>query len=186
MFSKILKNLHAFPQTLLGKLWGFIFYLSKQIPGNSAGIVGGKGAKVLLPQDNDKEEPDSANKVIKNVPWNVLHKWKTSRNLFIYLHESDEQEEGVGGPSDLFIQEAGQKGEHSILGSTVKRKETKHFDVFMFNAYNRMHFYFTIITQETFSPALKSKRSHKFSPSSSKIVARNPFTPTSQSTLLIR
>lgn len=59
MFSKILKNLHAFPQTFLGKLWGgLFFYLSKQIPANSAGIAGGKGAKVLLPQDNDKEEPD--------------------------------------------------------------------------------------------------------------------------------
>lgn len=45
--------------------------------------------------------------------------------LLLYLHECDEQEEGVGGPSDLFVQEAGQKGEHPIFGSTVERRETK-------------------------------------------------------------
>lgn len=81
--------------------------------------------------------------MLQNVPRAVLNKWKNPRNLFVYLHESDEQEEGVGGPSDLFIQEAGQKGEHAILGSAVKRKENKHFNVFMFNAYNRRQFYHT-------------------------------------------
>lgn len=43
--------------------------------------------------------------------------------ILLYLHECDEQEEGVGSPSDLFIQEAGQEGEHSIFGSTTKRKK---------------------------------------------------------------
>lgn len=50
-------------------------------------------------------------------------------------------------------------------------------------------FNFNITTQETFSWALRPKGSHKFSPSSSKIVARlNPFYLNSacQSALLIR
>lgn len=37
----------------------------------------------------------------------------------VYLHECDEQEEGVSGPSDLLIQEPGQKGEDPILGGTA-------------------------------------------------------------------
>lgn len=47
--------------------------------------------------------------------------------VVLYLHECDEQEKGVGGPSDLFIQEAGQKGEHPILGSTIKSKKQNNF-----------------------------------------------------------
>lgn len=42
--------------------------------------------------------------------------------LLHYLHECDEQEKGVGGPSDLFVQEAGQKGEHPVFGSTERGK----------------------------------------------------------------
>lgn len=45
----------------------------------------------------------------------------------LYLHECDEQEEGVGSPSDLFIQETGQKGEHPIFGSTIRRKKQNNF-----------------------------------------------------------
>lgn len=48
--------------------------------------------------------------------------------ILLYLHECDEQEEGVGSPSDLFIQEAGQEGEHSIFGSTIKRKKQNNFN----------------------------------------------------------
>lgn len=51
--------------------------------------------------------------------------WEDLLRLLLYLHERDEQEEGVGGPSDLFVQEAGQKGEDPVFGSTVKRTETK-------------------------------------------------------------
>lgn len=93
------------------------------------GYFGGKQAKGLAPWNNDKEEADRAKELIKkfetlqqNVLWTAPNVWKNIWNLFIYLHESDEQEEGIGGPSDLFIQEAGQKGEHPILGSTIKKK----------------------------------------------------------------
>lgn len=40
----------------------------------------------------------------------------------VYLHECDEEEEGVGSPPDLLVQEAGQKGEHPILGGTGRNK----------------------------------------------------------------
>lgn len=43
----------------------------------------------------------------------------------IYLHECDEQEEGVGGPPDLLVQEPGQEGEHPILGGTVGEDEER-------------------------------------------------------------
>lgn len=40
--------------------------------------------------------------------------------LGIYLHECNEQEEGIGRPPDLLIEKPGQKGENSILGGTAK------------------------------------------------------------------
>lgn len=46
--------------------------------------------------------------------------WRT------HLHERDEQEEGVGRPPDLLVQEAGQKGKYAIFGGTAaKHTETK-------------------------------------------------------------
>lgn len=39
------------------------------------------------------------------------------------LHECDEQEEGVGRPSDLLIQEPGQKGKYAIFGGTAAKTE---------------------------------------------------------------
>lgn len=44
----------------------------------------------------------------------------------IYLHECDEQEEGVGSPPDLLIQEARQKGEDPILGGAAEADDA-HF-----------------------------------------------------------
>lgn len=44
-----------------------------------------------------------------------------------HLHERDEQEEGVGRPPDLLIQEPGQKGEYAIFGGTAA-KDTKTND----------------------------------------------------------
>ena len=46
----------------------------------------------------------------------------------VYLHECDEQEEGVGSPPDLLIQESGQKGEDTILCGTTEEehKERKY------------------------------------------------------------
>lgn len=49
----------------------------------------------------------------------------------VYLHECDEQEEGVGCPPDLLIQETGQKGEHPVLGGTAA-EDKKREDIFFF------------------------------------------------------
>ncbi len=38
----------------------------------------------------------------------------------VYLHECDEQEEGVGSSPDLLIQEPGQKREDPILGGAAE------------------------------------------------------------------
>lgn len=43
----------------------------------------------------------------------------------VYLHECNEQEEGVGSPPDLLIQEPGQKGEDSILGGAAERTRAR-------------------------------------------------------------
>lgn len=43
----------------------------------------------------------------------------------VYLHECDEQEEGVGSPPDLLIEEPGQKGENPILGGTVEENKER-------------------------------------------------------------
>lgn len=48
----------------------------------------------------------------------------------VYLHECDEQEEGVGRPPDLLIEEPGQEGENPIFGGTAgedKKKGDLHF-----------------------------------------------------------
>lgn len=50
----------------------------------------------------------------------------------VYLHESDEQEEGVGSAPDLLIEEPGQEGEDSILGGTAEEKKKKTlYDLFI-------------------------------------------------------
>lgn len=41
---------------------------------------------------------------------------------WVYLHECNKEEEGVGSPPDLLVQEPGQKGEHPILGGTGQNK----------------------------------------------------------------
>lgn len=38
----------------------------------------------------------------------------------VYLHECDEQEEGIGSTSDLLVQKARQKGENPILCGAVE------------------------------------------------------------------
>jgi len=43
----------------------------------------------------------------------------------VYLHECDEQEEGVGSPPDLLIQEPRQEGENPILGRTAEGDKGK-------------------------------------------------------------
>lgn len=43
----------------------------------------------------------------------------------VYLHERDEQEEGVGSPSDLLVEEPGQKGEDPILGGAAEEDEER-------------------------------------------------------------
>lgn len=43
----------------------------------------------------------------------------------VYLHECDEQEEGIGSTSDLLVQKAGQKGENPILGGAVEEDKQK-------------------------------------------------------------
>lgn len=43
----------------------------------------------------------------------------------IYLHECDEQEEGISCPPDLLIEEPRQKGENSILGGTAQKDGDK-------------------------------------------------------------
>lgn len=50
----------------------------------------------------------------------------------VYLHECDEQEEGVGSAPDLLIQEPGQKGEHPILGGTAEEDEKKKRRLYLF------------------------------------------------------
>lgn len=40
-----------------------------------------------------------------------------------YLHQGDEEEEGVGGPADLLVQETRQEGEHPVLSGTEEEKE---------------------------------------------------------------
>lgn len=47
----------------------------------------------------------------------------------VHLHEGDEQEEGVGSPPDLLVQEPGQEREHPILGCAAggdREEETLH------------------------------------------------------------
>lgn len=43
----------------------------------------------------------------------------------VYLHECDEQEEGISSPSDLLVEEPGQKGENPILGGTAEEDMEK-------------------------------------------------------------
>lgn len=43
----------------------------------------------------------------------------------VHLHECDEQEEGVGGPSDLLVQKPGQKGENPVLGGAAEEESDK-------------------------------------------------------------
>lgn len=52
----------------------------------------------------------------------------------VYLHESDEQEEGVGRPPDLLIQETGQKGEHPVLGGTTAEDKKREDILFYIQA----------------------------------------------------
>lgn len=42
-----------------------------------------------------------------------------------HLHECDEQEEGIGSPSDLLIEEPGQKSENPILGCTAEEVQER-------------------------------------------------------------
>lgn len=42
-----------------------------------------------------------------------------------YLHEGDEQEEGVGGPTNLLVQEPRQEREHPILGGTAEKQDRR-------------------------------------------------------------
>lgn len=51
---------------------------------------------------------------------------------WVYLHECDEKEEGVGSPPDLLIQETGQKGEHPILGGTTAEDKKERRLVFFY------------------------------------------------------
>lgn len=39
----------------------------------------------------------------------------------VYLHECDEQEESIGCPSNLLIEEPGQESENPILGGTAEK-----------------------------------------------------------------